>query len=78
MLAKFDSDKLRVARRAKKITQEHLAEQVDSSPRYIGALERGENDNPAASLVCRMSKALDVPMEALMIVSEEDEGSSVK
>lgn len=77
MQVKLNARKLKAIRKERKLTQEYLAEQADASCRYIQALERGENDNPSASLVCRVSIALGVPMEELMAISEEDEGGSV-
>ena len=77
MPPKFGSDKLYEARKAKNVTQEHLAELTNSSTRYIGALERGENDNPSAALVYQLSEALGVSMEALMETSKELGGDSI-
>lgn len=77
MLVKLNAQKLKAFRKERKLTQECLAERANASCRYIQALEHGENDNPSASLVCRVSLALDVRMEELMAIMEEDEGSSV-
>jgi transcriptional regulator with XRE-family HTH domain len=72
MLAKFDSEKLRAARKHKKLSQMHLAELCDSSDRYIRDLERGTKENPSAALVCLMSKVLEVPMEELVKIEKEE------
>ena len=77
MPVKFNSDKFYAARKAKNVTQEQLAELAGSSARYIGALERGENDNPSAALVYQLSEALDVSMESLMETSKEIGGDSI-
>ena len=66
MLAKFDSEKLRTARKQKKLSQMHLAELCDSSDRYIRDRECGTKENPSAALVCLMSKVLEVPMDELV------------
>ena len=72
MLAKFDSEKLRAARKQKKLSQMHLAELCDSSDRYIRDLERGAKENPSATLVCLMSRALEVSMEDLVKIEKEE------
>ena len=73
MLAKFNAEKLRVARMERNITQEMLAERCDTTDRYIRDLEAGRKDMPSAALVCRFSLALDVPMESLMDIVQEEE-----
>ena len=72
MLAEFSGEKLRDARKRKDITQEELAEKSNTTDRYVRALESGQKDNPSAALLCQMSRALDVPMDALMDISEEN------
>lgn len=72
MLARFDSEKLRAARKRKNLSQMHLAELCDSSDRYIRDLERGTKENPSAALVCLMSKVLEVPMEELVKIEKEE------
>lgn len=72
MHAKFSADKFRRARTGKNLTQECLAEKAGCSVRYVRALENGRKSNPSASLLCRLSLALGVPMDALMDVSGED------
>ena len=73
MMAKFNADKLRVARANRNMTQEMLAERCDTTDRYIRDLEAGRKDMPSAALVCRFSLALDVPMESLMDIVQEEE-----
>lgn len=73
MLAKFNADKLRAARANRNMTQETLAEQCNTTDRYIRDLEAGRKDMPSAALVCRFSLALDVPMESLMDIVQEEE-----
>ena len=72
MLARFDSEKLRMARKQKKLSQMHLAELCDSSDRYIRDLERGIKENPSATLVCLMSKILEIPMDELIKIDLEE------
>ena len=73
MLAKFDAQKLRAARVNRQMTQESLAEQCNTTDRYIRDLETGRKNMPSATLVCRLSLALDVPMESLMEITQEKE-----
>ena len=73
MLAKFDAQKLRTARVNRQMTQEALAEQCNTTDRYIRDLETGRKNMPSAALVCRLSLALDVPMESLMEIKQEKE-----
>lgn len=52
-----------------------LAEQGDTSERYIRDLERGQKRNPSASVVCSLSRALGLAaMDELMEITEEDRG----
>ena len=73
MLAKFNAEKLRIARLERNITQEMLAERCNTTDRYIRDLESGRKDMPSATLVCQFSMALDVPMEYLMDIVQETE-----
>lgn len=72
MEAKFSADKLREARTGNHMTQESLAEQAGISARYLRALESGHRSNPSAALLCRVSLALGIAMDALMDISGED------
>lgn len=59
----------------KKLSQAMLAEQGDTSERYIRDLERGQKRNPSASVVCSLSRALGLAaMDELMEITEEDRG----
>lgn len=69
MKASFSADKFHKVRTGRKVTQERLAEQAEMSARYIRALENGEKNNPSAAYLCRISLALDIPMDALMDIS---------
>lgn len=71
MQAKLDAEKLRALRMERKLTQEMLAEQVDTTDRYIRALEQGCKNNPSASLLYRVSHELGVSMEELMAVTPD-------
>ena len=69
MQAKLNAGKLKALRMERRLTQEMLAEQTDTTDRYIRALVQGCKDNPSASLLYRMSRVLEVPMEELMTVT---------
>lgn len=75
MQAKFNGQKVRTLRKMKKLSQAMLAEQGDTSERYIRDLERGQKRNPSASVVCSLSRALSLAaMDELMEITEEDRG----
>lgn len=75
MQAKFNGQKVRTLRKMKKLSQAMLAEQGDTSERYIRDLERGQKRNPSASVVCSLSLALGLAaMDELMEITEEDRG----
>lgn len=75
MQAKFNGQKVRTLRKMKKLSQAMLAEQGDTSERYIRDLERGQKRNPSASVVCSLSWALGLAaMDELMEITEEDRG----
>ncbi|MFR8255332.1 MAG: helix-turn-helix domain-containing protein [Ruthenibacterium sp.] len=75
MQAKFNGQKVRTLRKMKKLSQAMLAEQGDTSERYIRDLERGQKRNPSASVVCSLSRTLGLAaMDELMEITEEDRG----
>ncbi len=75
MQAKFNGQKVRTLRKMKKLSQAMLAEQGDTSERYIRDLERGQKRTPSASVVCSLSRALGLAaMDELMEITEEDRG----
>lgn len=75
MQAKFNGQKVRTLRKMKKLSQAMLAEQGDTSERYIRDLEWGQKRNPSASVVCSLSRALGLAaMDELMEITEEDRG----
>ncbi len=71
MRDKFSGQALQSIRQEKRITQAFIAEFADTTIRYIRALERGEKTNPSAALVFRISEVLEVPVEMLMVSSDE-------
>jgi transcriptional regulator with XRE-family HTH domain len=59
-------DKIRAARKAKKLSLESLAALVGSSKSYMWELENRENANPGAEVLSRIASALDVTTEHLL------------
>ncbi|OGI19922.1 MAG: hypothetical protein A2255_01575 [Candidatus Melainabacteria bacterium RIFOXYA2_FULL_32_9] len=51
--------KISIIRKSKKLSQEKLAEMVNSATSYIGTIERGEQ-NPSLILLKKISEALEV------------------
>ena len=76
MLVRFSGQRLRMARKQKKISQAEFADRSGTTIRYVGSLERGEKENPSAALVCQFSLVLEVPMEELMETRAESEEQS--
>ena len=74
MTATLNGKKLRARRREKELTQEKLAEQSGISDRYIRSLE-SEAAQPSASVLFRISRALEVPMDELMTAADEPDES---
>lgn len=68
----FDATKLQAKRKLLNLTQATLAEKADTSERYVRSLEAREKQNPSAVLVFRLSRALQITMEDLMLVKQED------
>ena len=69
MTVTLNREKLRDRRKEKALTQEKLAEQSGLSDRYIRSLE-GETAQPSASVLYRISQALEVPMDDLMAAGD--------
>jgi len=68
----FRSDRLKLARLKKRLTQEDLAAQCNTSDRYVRDLECGRKKNPSAEMLCLLAASLDVPMEELVDVKQEE------
>lgn len=57
-------------RRARRLTQEKLAEQVEVSASFIGHLERGEKE-PSLETMIRLSRSLEVSMDYLVLGKQD-------
>lgn len=69
----FNGQKFKAVRKDRNLSQIRLAEQADTTERYLRDLEHGIKDNPSAAVVYRLSSALQVQMEELMVVREDEE-----
>ena len=69
----FNGQKFKSVRQDRNLSQIRLAEQADTTERYLRDLEHGVKDNPSAAVVYRLSSALQVQMEELMVVREDEE-----
>lgn len=63
--------RLAAFRHARGWSQETLADESGISPRYIGDVERGAR-NIALINICRLAKALGVPVTKLMSFEQTD------
>ena len=72
MMVILNRKKLRRIRKAKSFTQEQLAEYSGISDRHMRTLE-SKNVDPSASVLYRISRALDTPMDEFLEILEEDE-----
>lgn len=52
-------------RQAKKLTQEALAHAAEIDTRYVGGIERGQ-ENPSVAVLGRLAEALDVHPSLLL------------
>ena len=71
MRVELNRKKLKEVREENNLTQEQLAELSDISDRHLRNLET-VNTNPSVTVLCRISRALDVPMDSLMTVHSEE------
>ena len=69
----FRSDRLKRARLKKKLTQEDLAAQCNTSDRYVRDLECGRKKHPSAEMLCLLAASLEIPMEELVDVRQEEQ-----
>lgn len=72
MLVTFNNERLYEERTRQGISQAMLAVRADCSIRHIRALETGKKRNPSAKLLCKIAKALDVPMDTFMVAQYEE------
>lgn len=73
MPVKFSGERLHDERKAKDRTQIWLSDNAGLSIRYLRDLEKGKKKNPSAQLLCRISSALEIEMEELLVVYKGEE-----
>lgn len=71
MQVELNRKKLKEVREENNLTQEQLAELSDISDRHLRNLETVYT-NPSVTVLCRISRALDVPMDSLITVHSEE------
>lgn len=75
MTAELNREKLRAARKEKRLSQEALAERSGISDRHLRNLENRQV-NLSAAVLWQLSRALDTTMDALMIVYADEDDES--
>lgn len=58
---------IRVARKAKNLSQEELAFKINSARNFIGCIERGEKA-PTVYVLYKIAAVLDVPIDNLLVI----------
>ena len=58
---------IRVARKAKNLSQEELAFKINSARNFIGCIERGEKA-PTVYVLYKIASVLDVPIDNLLVI----------
>ena len=58
-------DNLREARKAKNLTQESLADDIETTQQYISEGERNKSE-PTLSFILKLLKALDISFDELL------------
>ncbi len=71
-LSKIFGQKLRSIRKAKKLSQEELAEKANLHPTYVGVIERGEQ-SPTLDTVEKIAGALHIKEKELFYFSSQHE-----
>ncbi|MEX0802405.1 MAG: helix-turn-helix domain-containing protein [Candidatus Binatia bacterium] len=67
---------IRDARKQLKMTQEELAEAAEINPKYLGEVELGRS-NPSVGLLFQISKALQLELADLFLVSQTRPGIDI-
>ena len=70
--ALLDHKRIEKEMEVRHLTQEKFAEKIGISDRHVRNLKE-KDTNVAVSLLYNISRALDMPMEELLILHEEDE-----
>jgi len=73
MLVRLDSQKLKQTRIDRNLTLEFVAEQGNTTERYLRDLESGRKFNPSAAILFGIAQSLSVPMETLITQDTQEE-----
>src|SRR6266571_1969513 len=71
-ILKIAGGNIRRIRKHARLTLEQLAERAESNPKYLGAVERGE-ENIGLKKLAQVASALDVESYELLLPGEEGE-----
>ena len=63
--------RLRSLRTDRGFTQQQLGEEADLSFKYLGAIERGE-ENPSLKVIGKLAEALEIKPQDMMIFEHEE------
>jgi len=63
--------RLRALRTVREFTQQQLGDAAELSFKYLGAIERGE-ENPSLKVICRLAEALGVEPRDMLIFEQEE------
>lgn len=66
--------RLRTLREAKGLTQQQLGELADLSFKYVGSVERGQ-ENPSLKVISKLAVALEVELDQLFAIRHESTSS---
>lgn len=66
---KLFGQRVRVVRKAARLTQEEVAEKAGIAPNFLGYIERGKK-RPSLEVTFALAKALDVPVESFFRFDE--------
>src|SRR5438876_1765771 len=70
-ILKIVGGNIRRMRKSKRLTLEQLAEKAESNPKYLGAVERGE-ENIGLNKLAQVASALQVETYELLLPGAED------
>lgn len=72
-MVRLDSRKLKQTRIERNLTLEFVAEQGNTTERYLRDLESGRKFNPSAAILFGIAQSLSVPMEDLITQETQEE-----
>lgn len=67
----------KLARAARKMTQSEVAERAEITPNYLSLIE-SSGRTPRTDTVLRLSKALNVPIWAIVVLGSDDAPDAVR